>query len=148
MTAEPKEMTLGERTFLVPPLVLKYNMIAYPLCRKLSMSATNDKGERMPGCIERSLMAAGVLVADAGEMSDMAKAVFVAAQAADPDLTREEFDALAVTPPQLLDAILTVRYQTGGWRPVEPGEVQPGEAQGEDAATTSPSQTSKPSSQG
>lgn len=132
--AETRKITLGGRTFDVPPFVLRLNLKLYPLCRKLT------NGE----ILERSVRAGGVLEASEEEMADLADLAFQACRAGDPELTREAFDELAITPPELLDAFFTARYQTGAWLPVPAGDAGEGEGQGEARPLNSTSAESSP----
>lgn len=136
MTA-PKPITLADRTFDVPALPLRLNMKAYPLCRKLSTG----------GLVERIAGAKGSLDFSEDEMVDLAEIAFLGASAADPTLDRASFESLAVNPSQLLDAFFVLRYQTGGWVPIESqeGEEAVGEAQGEEIPQTSTSEESSQS---
>lgn len=134
---EARNMTLGGRTFAVPPLPLSVTRQIYPICRKLSL-----KGALVDRVIEEGLLA-GMTDED---MTDLANVDFACAQVAAPDLTRDMFDALPITPPQLFDAFFYVaRYQTGMWIPVEaPAGDDAGEAQGEASPPTSISTESSP----
>jgi hypothetical protein len=118
---EPRTIVLAGQSLSVPALPLRLNKIAYPLCRKL----TND------GLLERIIEAKGVLDCSAEEMEDLAELAFIAAKAADPTVEREAFDERPVTPPELLDVFLNIRYQTGGWTAApQEGQPAPGEARG------------------
>lgn len=129
MTAIPKnrDIVLGDRTFSVPPLPIRINRVVYPICRKLVMD----------DLLKRCIDAGGELVATSEELDQLIQIAFLAASAADSTVTQEQFDQLAITPPQLLDAFFLLRYQTGAWvevpsasAPLAPGEDVPGEAEG------------------
>jgi hypothetical protein len=129
MTAIPKnrDIVLGDRTFSVPPLPIRINRVVYPICRKLVMD----------DLLKRCIDAGGELVATSEELDQLIQIAFLAASAADSTVTQEQFDQLAITPPQLLDAFFLLRYQTGAWvevpiasAPSAPGENVPGEAEG------------------
>lgn len=136
MIAAPRPVTLGGRTFVVPPLPLRSTMVAYPICRKLTLA----------NLLERCMAAGNVLDVDEGEMADVVELAFCCAQAAEPELSREEFEALPVSPPELLDAFLVARYQTGAWVPptAQEGDLAPGEAEGAESPPTSTSTGSSP----
>lgn len=133
---ETRPIELAGRTIEVPPLPIRINMEAYPLCRKLTNSGfvervlevlkANAEGDTKSSVVE--------LVAD--EMDGLVQLAFLASKAADPTLEREAFDQWPIAPAELLDAFWPIRYQTGGWTPPPPdqesGEEEPaaGEAQG------------------
>ena len=121
---ETREMKLADRTFNVPMLPFKVTRRVYPLCRRLTTQ----------GLVDRAIASNGVLDVDEQGMDDVAEVVFLCAQAADWEFTREQFELLPISPPELLDAFMVARYQTGAWREVAqdvdgaaPGE-EPGEA--------------------
>lgn len=120
MITQPKDMVLGDRTFSVPALPLGINLTAYPLCRDLTNS----------GLLERSIAENGALVCTADEMRQLADLAFLAAMAAEPGLSRAEFDALPVAPHQLLAAFQVIRFQTGAWVSVSAEDGALGEDQG------------------
>jgi hypothetical protein len=119
---DTRPVTLGGRTFGVPPLPLRLNKLAYPLCRKLSGA----------GLIERIATSGGALDCTEDEMIDLAELAFLGAQAADKDIDRAAFEELPIKPTELLDAFFALRYQTGGWVVIAPkeGEDDAGEAKG------------------
>ena len=119
--SDTRTITLGGMAFTVPALPFRINRRAYPLCRKLTAA----------GLIERALAASGSLDCTAEEMDDLGELAFLAASAADKTLTRDAFDDLPVAPPELLDAFIAIRYQTGAWVAQEAGvETGAGEMQG------------------
>lgn len=123
MTETPKnrDIVLGDRTFSVPPLPIKYNRVVYPICRDLVID----------DLLERCKEAGNQIAATEAEFDQMIELAFHAAQAADPTITRDDFDNLPITPIQLLNAFFQVRYQTGGWVELPQGESAPeGEAEG------------------
>lgn len=129
MTAIPKnrDIVLGDRTFSVPPLPIRINRVVYPICRQLVMD----------DLLKRCIDANGGLVATSEELDQLIQIAFLAASAADSTVTQEQFDQLAITPPQLLDAFFILRYQTGAWVEAQitgalpaSGEDVPGEAEG------------------
>ena len=117
--SETRDITLGGQTFAVPPLPLRVNRVVYPLCRKLTGA----------GLIERMIEGGGSLDCTEEEMADLVELAFLAASASATPIDRDALDDLPVTPPELLDAFLKVRYQTGAWVPGE-AAAEPGEAQG------------------
>lgn len=117
---ETRDITLGGRTFAVPRLVHRINRLAYPICRELTNA----------GLIDRAVRCGGALDVTTQEMDRLAELAYLACQAADPTLKPNDFDDMVIDPPELLDAFFAIRYQTGGWRPVEKGEPQPGEGEG------------------
>lgn len=100
-----REITLGDKAFAVPPLPLRLNRYAYPLCRDLIAS----------GLIDRCAVPGAVLEVTDAELQQLAEVAFLGAQAADRDLTREAFDDMAITPIQLLEAFFGVMPQTGAF---------------------------------
>lgn len=121
MSEETWTISLGARTFAVPPLPFRVSMVVYPLCQKLTNA----------GLAERLLKAAvepwGVSME---EMTDLGDIAFLSCRTADPELTREAFDELPITPAQLFDAFFALRVACGGWgRPAE-GQEPKGEAKG------------------
>ena len=121
--SETRTITLGGATFAVPPLPLRINRIAYPICRRLTAAKL----------IDRAVAIKGALDCTAEEMGDLADLAYLAASAADGSLTREVFDDMPVTPPELLDAFFATRYQTGAWVEAEPSadaDIEPGESAG------------------
>jgi hypothetical protein len=117
MTAIPKnrDIVLGDRTFSVPPLPIRINRVVYPICRKLVMD----------DLLKRCIDAGGELVATSEELDQLIQIAFLAASAADSTVTQEQFDQLAITPPQLLDAFFLLRYQTGAWVEVPSASAPP-----------------------
>ena len=147
---ETRDITLGGRVFAVPPLPLRINKAAYPLCRKLTDA----------GLIDRAITAGGVLVCSTDEMAELAEIAFLAAIAAEGVLardgrmqaaniiTRAAFDDLPVLPQELLDAFFIARYQTGAWVPIDPAGPKD-EARGEAKGARRPRKsTSTASSRG
>lgn len=135
---ETRDLKMGGRTFAVPALPLRLTMAVYPIIRGLS-------GEE--GLVARAQRNNGSLEVDAEEMAQVVEVAFICAQAADPELTRDTFEALPITPPELLDAFLIARYQTGAWiapPPVQEGDDPPGEAEGVASPRTSTSTGSSP----
>ena len=134
--SETKTITLAGKAYAVPPLPLRANRVVYPLCRKLVQAQL----------IERCIAAGGTLDCDDDEFEALLTLVHRAAQAADPALSRDAFDELAVTPPELLDAFFSIRYQTGAWVPAVVTPVDgnpdldaaPGEAAGAPAKPRRP----------
>jgi hypothetical protein len=119
---DTRPVTLGGRTFGVPPLPLRLNMKAYPLCRTLSAGSLLD----------RIAAAGGGLDCTEEEMADLAELAFLAASAGDADLERATFDELPVLPSELINAFFLMRYQSGGWVPMAAPEEadDTGEAKG------------------
>ena len=108
-----RTITLGGTGFEVPMLPIRLNKVAFPLCRKLHNA----------GFLDRILAGNGQVDASAEEMDDLTEIAFIAAQAANPRTTREEFDNWPITPAELVDAFFLLRYQTGAWVPVDPSKV-------------------------
>lgn len=123
--SDPRDITLGGRTFAVPALPLRANIKAYPLCVKLTNASL----------VDRALASRGVLDISEDELTDLAALAYLGAAAAEPGLSRDEFDALAITPLELLDAFFGLRYQTGAWVERPPA----GEGEGEKSPPTSTS---------
>jgi hypothetical protein len=122
--SKSRSITLAGTAMEVPMLPIRYNRVAFPLCRKLHNA----------GFLDRVVEGMGNVDCSTEEMDDLIEIAFAAAQAANPRITREEFDNWPITPPELVDAFFLVRYQTGGWveltGPAPEGEDVPGEAQG------------------
>lgn len=115
-----RDITLGGRTFAVPMLPLRISRLAYPLCVQLTKAQL----------FERAVQFGGVLDVTKDEMAQLSELAFLACQAADPTLKPDDFDNLPATPAEMLDAFYFIRFQTGGWRPIEPGEKPAGEGEG------------------
>ena len=134
MSAETKPMVLGGRTFEVPHLPLGVTIKLYPALCNLSNGGFIDRW-----------FGTGPTADDMVELTDV---LFDVAAVAEPDLQREAFDALPVTPEEMLQAFLVARYQSGGWAPPPPkpegDETEPGEGKG---APKSPKSTSAASSE-
>lgn len=129
MDNKTRTITLAGTGFEVPMLPIRLNMIAYPLCRKLH----NE------GFLDRVIEGKGQINCSEEEMRDLVEIAFVAAQAANPRIVREEFDNWPITPPELVDAFFLVRYQTGAWIATdvaEQEEGEPGEAPGVETPPT------------
>jgi len=108
-----RTITLAGREFAVPPLPIRINRQVYPIVRELSAVPTDEAAD----CFLRRLAnSQGSIdaVTDA-EWSQLIEMAFLAATAADQAMTREQFDALPITPPELLAAFFPVRLQTGAW---------------------------------
>lgn len=126
---EPKTIILAGEPRSVPALPLRLTVKAYPLCKKL---ANNGYAERYVDAVKSG----GTIEVSDEELADLAEIAFYGASAADPSLTREAFDDLPVTPPELIDCYFPIRLQTGGWIASDPtaspeeGQEVPGEAQG------------------
>lgn len=115
---ETRDITLGDRTFAVPPLPLRHNRVIYPLCRDLSVIDGEDDTESFIG----RLVAAGgkpEAVRD-DEWPKLEKIALHAAMAADASFDATVFDALPITMMQLIDAFFVARQQTGVWVAVAP----------------------------
>jgi len=116
-----RTITLAGVAYAVPELPLGINMQVYPICARLTTG----------GLIDRCIEGGGNLVCTPEEMADLAEIAFQAARAAGAQETREEFDRLPITPPELLNAFFEIRIQTGAWTVAEPaGGDTPGEAPG------------------
>jgi hypothetical protein len=122
---ENRTVTVAGRKYSVPPLPFRVNREVYPICRKLNNG----------GLVERAIQAMGALDCTMEEMDDLAQVTFLSVRSVDPDLTREEFDGLAFTPPELIDAYFVIRALTGGWVDLPPAttEAPSGEAKGSPA---------------
>lgn len=137
MANKSRTIVLAGGSLDVPMLPIRLNKIAYPICQRLHAAQV----------IERAIKGEGKCDISAEEMDDLTELAFVAAQAANPRTTREEFDNWPISPPELIDAFFLVRYQTGAWVPVEGSpddqlqisdeeEESSGEAQGAEALPT------------
>lgn len=137
MANRSRTIILAGGSFDVPMFPIRLNKIAYPICQKLHAAQV----------IERAIAGEGKCDVSAEEMDDLTELAFVAVQAANPRITREEFDNWPISPPELVDAFFLVRYQTGAWVPVEgsphdqlqvpeEGEEPSGEAPGVEALPT------------
>ncbi|MCW1984991.1 UNVERIFIED_ORG: hypothetical protein M2348_000702 [Sphingomonas sp. R1F5B] len=116
-----RTIILADREFAVPPLPIRINRLVYPIVRELSAVPTDEAAD----CFLRRLAnSQGSIdaVTDA-EWSQLIELAFLAATAADQAMTREQFDTLPITPPELLAAFFPVRLQTGAW--VAGDDVQP-----------------------
>lgn len=102
---DSREITLGGRELSVPRLPHRLNRRAYPLCRDLIAG----------GLIDRCARPDTVLEVTDTEMTALADVAFLAAQAADPEMTQEAFEDMPITPLELLEAFFEIMVQTGGW---------------------------------
>jgi len=129
MTETSRNIVLADRTFSVPLLPLRHNRVVYPLCRDLSAAEGDDS------FFARLAQFQGTPDAVRDEEWDkLITIAFLAASAADKAMTREVFDEMAITPPQLVDAFFNIRIQTGAW--VAPDAVPAAEATGVGEDTT------------
>lgn len=110
-----RTITLAGSEFAVPLLPIRLNKVAYPICRKLHNG----------GFLDRVIEGRGQVDCSAEEMEDLADLCFTAVQAAEPRITREEFDGWPISPPELVDAYIIIRYQTGAW--IAPDELETGD---------------------
>jgi hypothetical protein len=134
-------ITLGERVFTLRRFTLRENARAYPLARQLVVDGVIDRWvEALQTVIdalakeaagERAGGAPGQWEVSEDEMGRMADFVFMACQASEPDLTREAFDALPVSPRDLFNAFFEARYCTGAWVRPDPAETAPTDDAGE-----------------
>ncbi len=113
---DTRDIVLGGRTFEVPRLPLGVNIKAYPLLRKVNNNGLFERWHAPDGGPTEE------------DMADIALVGFLCAKAADPALTREEFDALPIAPHELFDTLIVARFQSGAWV-----EATPSAADGEDA---------------
>lgn len=124
---ETRDIVLGGKTFAVPLLPLRHNRVVYPLCRDLSADGEDS-------LMARLIAAQGKVEAVRDdEWPKLIDIAFHGAAAADKDLTREAFDDMPVTMPQLLDAFFIVRLQTGVWL-AQPASDAADEASAADAS--------------
>lgn len=133
LNAAARAIYLGDRIFNVPPLPLRATIRVYPLLCGLYNSLFVERLDPVLGGPSEE------------EMAQAAEAVFIVAQVADPGLTREAFDALAVSPQQLGAGVKCANFQCGAWLPLDPGAA-PGETRGEPEPPTSTSAVSSASS--
>lgn len=105
MANSSRTVILAGSPFEVPMLPIRLNKIAYPICRRL------HNGD----LLERIINGKGQVDCSEEEMNDLTELAFIAASAAQPRTTREEFDNWPITPPELVDAYFLIRYQTGAW---------------------------------
>jgi len=120
-----RTITLAGRTFDVPPLPLRVNMAAYPICQRLSNGSLIQK---FTEAVVSDAAFSSVAIS-AEEMEDLATLAFLGASTADRDLTRDAFDDLPINPGELIEAFYSMRYQTGVWKAVPVnGTTEPGEA--------------------
>lgn len=117
MTEETWTLSAGDRTFVVPRLPLRVTRAVYPVCQRLTNSG-------LPLRLTKQDVQLEITETEAEELSTI---MFLACQAAAPDLTKEQFDEMPISPSQLYDAFFAIRYACGGWtlKPVveEPGET-------------------------
>ena len=117
MSEESWTIELGDNTYTVPRLALKYSRVAYPLCQKLSNA----------GLPARIILPTEPLQLTEDEMNDLAIIAFTMCRAAEPGMTLEAFEELPISAPQLYDAFFAARHATGGWRTVGEGKEPTGE---------------------
>lgn len=126
---DSKTVSLGGRTFEVPPFPLGVMCQAYPVCRKLHIAGVAD---RFFKAIREDAPIISIEV-DPEELADLAEFAFLSTTACKEPPTREEFFALSVTPAELLNALITLRTQTGVWidRPADAADAEKDNAKGE-----------------
>lgn len=127
-------LSLGGRTFEVPPFPLEITIPAYPLCQKLTNA---DLQRRIAG------IADGPFELTGEEMNALTELAFYCANAADPALDTQTFLSLPVTPMELFAAFSAARVQCGGWYKIT---REGGEQSGEPSGAPSPTSTSTESS--
>ena len=102
----PRDITLAGKVFSVPMLRISINREAYPLCARLTLSGVLDR-----------IGQDGTINLSGEDIDALADLAFWGTLAADGNLTREEFDEMPISPVELLDAFIVMRWQTGGWMP-------------------------------
>ena len=122
-----KTITFAGRDFVVAPFPIHPNRDVYPICARLHNN----------GLVERSLQAGGALQATPEEMDDLAAMAFAVINWVDPEVTREVFETMLITPGEYLDAYFSIRILTGGWVEKLPA-ADPGQHPGEDQGSPSP----------
>lgn len=132
---ESRSIVLGTTTFVVPPLPIRYNRVVYPLCRDLSADAINED-ESFFARLQRANGTPALVTDD--EWAKLEQISFQAACAADKAMTRETFDDLPITPPQLIDAFFKIRLQTGVWIEPTATNADAGAPQGEAVLAEAP----------
>jgi hypothetical protein len=140
-------LELGGRTFEVPPLSIAHNIEAYPLLRKMQNSGFLERwlGVTKPSALDvESVEMSPAAPLTSEDMSDLTTVLFLCAKAAEPGLTVDEFNALPVTPAEMLAGWSVARFQSGGWVRQPAGEDQ-GETEGEPRPPTSTSAASSES---
>lgn len=124
--ADTMTITLGGRSFDVPPLPLAATMLVYPVCQRLTKA----------GLVERLKDPEVSLSVSDAEIADLVEVAFQAIHAADESLDAKGFLALPITPPELFAAFFAVRIQCGGWRVRAPEDK---DAPGESSVAETPS---------
>ncbi len=102
----PRDITLAGKVFSVPMLRISINREAYPLCARLTSSGVLDR-----------IGSDGTINLSGEDIDALADLAFWGTLAADGNLTREEFDEMPISPVELIDAFIVMRWQTGGWLP-------------------------------
>lgn len=114
---DSRDVTLGDRTFVVPALPPIVNRIVFPLCRQLDP------------LVKRTLESGGEFNPTREEYDALLECIFEAIQFGTPDLTKEAFMLQVAAPQEHYQALLVVRLQTGGWTLAKPEDGE-GEATG------------------
>lgn len=131
--SETRTITMGGREFSVPPFSLRINKRAYPLCAALSNTGLSDQLIARYRTILAGDVPPAIEVSDA-QMDQLIELALVTAQAAEPEMTADAFEAMTITPEDLFSAFLTARYQTGYWvavtGPTADQDDDAGEAEG------------------
>jgi len=101
----PLDIILAGHTFTVPPLIIRWNRNAYPICAQLIAAGLFDR-----------MSEKGTLSLTGADLDQLAELAFVGVQASGSSLSRENFDDLPISPGELFDAFLVIATQTGAWR--------------------------------
>jgi hypothetical protein len=129
--SENRIIVLAGQKYSVAPLSLRVNREVYPICRRLSNA----------GLIDRAVASQGSLDCTPEEMGDLSDLVFLVIAAGGDTIERDKFDDLPITPPELLEAFIQIRYQTGAW--LAPTAENQGDAPGEAAGVSAPRRTKR-----
>lgn len=126
MTEETWDIELGDNVYTVPRLPFKFSMKVYPICQRLSNA----------GMAERIVMPKEPLALTDSEVDDLGALAFLLCSAAETNMTKEAFDEIPITPPQLFDAFFAARKACGGWRSRTEGQEPSGETLGTEEPPT------------
>ena len=105
-------ITLGGRSFEIPPLAVKQNRIIDPLIISLLPVFSNWSTDK-----------ASISKIEQKQYDDLLTIAYTAITRALPSFKKEEFEELPVTLPELIFAFTTIAQQTGVFARGTPGEA-------------------------
>jgi len=129
---KPRVINLGDESFVVPPLPIRWNREVYPICARLTDG----------GLLERWLASGGKHRLEDDEFADLVEIAWFLTRAAGATFDRAAFDNLPYNQIQLMNAFFVARYQTLVWleieTPTEAQDEQPREKKSGELGGTAP----------